>query len=197
MRPDSPALSRLHAREFLRQHALPEKHGRGARVRDAYFRRWRPGCCSRAGRAREDAPRGAILSEAGATKGVTGLYVRLFRSLMKIQTSFRPRCRRFPRDPCHTVLGGGGPVSTSSRLQPRNRGFSRALQPAEHAVQPEKITVATSNFEDEIDTAAASARDSGRPHRLPRAPSLRDCLMSRCAGATSARTFWARDPVPF
>jgi DNA replication protein DnaC len=97
----------------------------------------------------------AILSELVATKGVTGLYVDFSDLLMKIQTSFRP----------------DADVSKESVLTPYSEAEVLVLDEL-GASKPhpwvldvlysllntrynrKKITVATSNFEDEIDASA-------------------------------------------
>jgi DNA replication protein DnaC len=97
----------------------------------------------------------AILSELVTTKGVSGLYVDFSDLLMKIQTSFRPDADLSKE----SVLT---PYSDAELLVLDELGASKP-----HAwvldvlysllntrYNRKKITVATSNFEDELDTSA-------------------------------------------
>lgn len=97
----------------------------------------------------------AILSELVATKGVSGLYVDFSDLLMKIQTSFRPDADLSKE----SVLT---PYSDAELLVLDELGASKP-----HAwvldvlysllntrYNRKKITVATSNFEDEVDASA-------------------------------------------
>lgn len=97
----------------------------------------------------------AILSELVATKGVTGLYVDFSDLLMKIQTSFRPDADISKE----SVLT---PYSEAEVLVLDELGASKPhpwvldvlYSLLNTRYNRKKITVATSNFEDEIDTAA-------------------------------------------
>ena len=97
----------------------------------------------------------AILSELVATKGVTGLYVDFSDLLMKIQTSFRPDADISKE----SVLT---PYSEAEVLVLDELGASKPhpwvldvlYSLLNTRYNRKKITVATSNFEDEIDTSA-------------------------------------------
>lgn len=97
----------------------------------------------------------AILSELVATKGVTGLYVDFSDLLMKIQTSFRPDADVSKE----SVLI---PYSEAEVLVLDELGASKPhpwvldvlYSLLNSRYNRKKITVATSNFEDEIDTSA-------------------------------------------
>jgi len=97
----------------------------------------------------------AILSELVATKGVTGLYVDFSDLLMKIQTSFRPDADISKE----SVLT---PYSEAEVLVLDELGASKPhpwvldvlYSLLNTRYNRKKITVATSNFEDEVDTSA-------------------------------------------
>ena len=97
----------------------------------------------------------AILSELVATKGVTGLYVDFSDLLMKIQTSFRPDADISKE----SVLT---PYSEAEVLVLDELGASKPhpwvldvlYSLLNSRYNRKKITVATSNFEDEIDASA-------------------------------------------
>ena len=94
----------------------------------------------------------AILSELVATKGVTGLYVDFSDLLMKIQTSFRPDAD-FSKESVLT------PYSEAEVLVLDELGASKPhpwvldvlYSLLNSRYNRKKITVATSNFEDELD----------------------------------------------
>lgn len=97
----------------------------------------------------------AILSELVATKGVTGLYVDFSDLLMKIQTSFRPDADVSKE----SVLT---PYSEAEVLVLDELGASKPhpwvldvlYSLLNSRYNRKKITVATSNFEDEVDASA-------------------------------------------
>src|SRR4029453_15874791 len=97
----------------------------------------------------------AILSELVATKGVSGLYVDFSDLLMKITTSFRPDAD-FSKE---TVLT---PYSEAEVLVVDELGASKPhpwvldvlYSLLNTRYNRKKITIATSNFEDELDPAS-------------------------------------------
>jgi len=97
----------------------------------------------------------AILSELVATKGVTGLYVDFSDLLMKITTSFRPDAD-FSKESVLT------PHSEAELLVIDELGASKPhpwvldvlYSLLNTRYNRKRITVATSNFEDELDTAS-------------------------------------------
>ena len=137
----------------------------------------------------------AILSELVTTKGATGLYVDFSDLLMKIQTTFRPDADASKE----SVLT---PYADAELLVLDELGASKP-----HAwvldvlysllntrYNRKRITIATSNFEDELDGARASASGSRTGSAIACAAACTRCACScRCAGATSARTCSARE----
>ena len=97
----------------------------------------------------------AILSELVTTKGVTGLYVDFSDLLMKIQTSFRPDAD-FSKESVLTPYAEAEVLVLdelgASKPHPWVLDVLYSLLNSRY--NRKKVTVATSNFEDEIDSSA-------------------------------------------
>jgi DNA replication protein DnaC len=97
----------------------------------------------------------AILSELVTTKGVTGLYVDFSDLLMKIQTSFRPDAD-FSKESVLTPYAEAEVLVLdelgASKPHPWVLDVLYSLLNSRY--NRKKVTVATSNFEDEVDPTA-------------------------------------------
>ncbi len=97
----------------------------------------------------------AILSELVATKGVTGLYVDFSDLLMKIQTSFRPDAD-FSKESVLTPYAEAEVLVLdelgASKPHPWVLDVLYSLLNSRY--NRKKVTVATSNFEDEVDPSS-------------------------------------------
>ena len=197
------ALPGLHVRELLRQRtpSLAAREDGRARVRGRVSRRSTPGSCS-------SGPSG---------RGKTHLACAILSELVADQGRHRA-LRRLLGSPHEDPDLASGPTPTS----PRSRSCTPYAE-AELLVLDElgaskphpwvldvlynllntrynrkKITIVTSNFEDEPEPRVGRARPARGPDRLPHPqPALRDVpAWSRCAATTSARTSWARRSDP-
>ena len=97
----------------------------------------------------------AILSELVATKGVAGLYVDFSDLLMKIQTSFRPDAD-FSKESVLTPYGEAEilVLDELGASKPHAWVLDVLYNLLNTRYNRKRITIATSNFEDEVDPAS-------------------------------------------